>query len=152
MKQRDCECDSCVDACKTTPGWFAPGEAERAAEHLNIPFDKFRDDYLVLDYWVGVTEPDTFVYTPRKEFNETQENPIRGRFGDLPPKGFHKVSFSYGFKAGICVFLKNNRCSIHPVKPMECRRAIPCEGTDSTRQEIAERWESAGNPLSGVLQ
>lgn len=40
----------------------------------------------------------------------------------LKPKTLRK-----GKPFGTCIFFKNNKCSIHPAKPLECRVAMACK-------------------------
>jgi Fe-S-cluster containining protein len=41
----DCQCEECVECCHR-PGWFAPGEVEKAAKLFDIPLDKFKQRYI----------------------------------------------------------------------------------------------------------
>ena len=59
---RDCRCDKCVDCCQR-PGWFAPGEIERAATLLNLPTDVFKKRFTKLAH-LRFNEPAT-IRTPR---------------------------------------------------------------------------------------
>lgn len=36
-----CQCVRCVNACRYRPGWFLPGEAEKAAELKGVPLADF---------------------------------------------------------------------------------------------------------------
>lgn len=45
---------------------------------------------------------------------------------------------------GACVFLKEGLCSIHPVKPYECRKVYGCEGPrrhKRIREIILKKWK-----------
>lgn len=131
-----CTCAECVACCTRTPGWFAPGEAEKAAELIGMPFDEFREKYLVQDYWVG--DPDIPVLAPGKVGVEEQA------LGAQRP-----VSWGYAFARGRCVFLnEDDRCRIHEAKPMECRGALACGSGDRScdRSEIVKMWERVGRP------
>jgi Fe-S-cluster containining protein len=132
---RDCSCSKCVRACKEVPGWFAPGEAERAAAHCGIPFEDFAKQFLIKDH---ASNPDVdnapYVWTPRKSDDGT---------GDIRPH--HRQG-----TPGTCVFLKNDRCEIHAFKPYECRIAIPCQPETirfSTRDDIEDMYLQQGAPL-----
>lgn len=128
---QDCTCEKCVTACEQRPGWFAPGEAEKAAKFLGIPFDEFKKR-LIIDYWCG--SEDIPLYSPRKCSVEEERT---------------VASWGYAFTHGRCVFLKDGLCSIHPVKPFECRHSMPCNPKpESERKHIAEMWEREGNPLA----
>ena len=126
---KSCTCKKCVNACKISPGWFAPGEAEKAAELLGMPFKEFRQKYIIIDYWVDGAN----VYAPRK----------LGVDEDLD-----LASYGYGFTEARCTFLdENDRCKIHAAKPMECREAMCCEPTMMEREDIQQLWLDAGAPL-----
>lgn len=124
-KPRECHCDRCVAACKRKPGWFAPGEAEKAAEYLGMTLKEFFDKYLFVDYWSAADN--VYLLSPAILGAET---------GEVAP-------FS---TRGQCVFLnKDDRCSIHPVKPYECRYAMLCEEVKSTgisHEELAYLWDT----------
>ena len=126
---RDCTCEDCVDACKAAPGWFAPGEAEKAAELLGMPFEDFKNEYLIVEYWVGGAR----VWSPRKDYQ---------------PKGGQDALWADAFKKGRCVFLdENDRCKIHAAKPYACREALLCEDPRDRRKEVSDKWIEAGEPL-----
>lgn len=130
MGKKSCQCSSCVECCKHQPGWFAPGEPEKAAEFLGIPFEEFESKYLIQDFWVD----GAYVYAPRKVGVE-QDSPV--------------ASYGYAFKPAPCIFLKDNKCSIHPVKPFECKVSFGCGGMrgGNPRQKISDMWMKEGNPL-----
>lgn len=134
----DCACDKCVNACKNgNPGWFLPGEAEKAAAFMQIPFEEFEKKYLILDHCSNQVAPDApYVYSPRR-INVDEGDRI-------------KTAESHR-KKGRCVFLRNDdMCCIHPVKPFECRQTMVC-GPVSTywkvRDVVEFAWISKGAPL-----
>lgn len=119
-KKFECTCKKCVSACKHKPGWFAPGEVEKAAEYLDLTLQDFFDKYLAVDWWEG--DPPTFILAPAIIGEGTgSEYP-----GD--PKGQ-------------CVFLNNNLCDIHKVKPIECS-TMNCTASDSgnVHEEVYKMW------------
>jgi len=97
----ECQCIDCRSACMNKPGWFAPGEAEKAAAHQNLSLKEFFDKYLVVDWWED--SPNVFVLAP----TTTTVDP--GGMMSARPNGQ-------------CVFFKDGKCDIHEVKPMECRK------------------------------
>jgi hypothetical protein len=146
---RDCECKSCVGACEYTPGLFAPGEAERAAARMGMSFEDFRHDFLQVQQdwrlkspWPADARP--YAYAPRMSNMET---------------GCIIATIAESGRHARCVFLgSDKRCSIHPVKPMECRLAMCCDrnrlGRDESlaesgllRQNIFEMWRREGDPI-----
>ncbi len=154
-----CSCEKCVECCTRTPGWFAPGEAEKAAKHMNLTMEAFINKYLVRDYWCGdLTDKDhgdegfsgdVYVWAPRKDGQ---------KFYPGDPK---TATWGSAFDHGRCVFLdENDRCKIHAVKPKECRLSFGCDskrdqaskGEPGHRQEIAKEWLAAGNPLAEEVE
>jgi len=128
-----CCCGKCVKACTVRPGWFMPGEAEKAAAFLGMPFKRFQRIYLIWDWWSG--ESDIKVLSPFKQ--SKNEFPRRNFSGGV-------ASWGWPFQSGRCVFLtKDDRCKIHEAKPYECRMTLCCrdDGMGDLRQEIAEAWK-----------
>lgn len=117
--QESCTCDECVSACRHKPGWFKPGEAEKVAEFLGMSLQQLFNEKLQADYWVG------------DRYNGSGDilNLAPGIVEELE-EGRKMTSF---FPRGTCVFLKNNLCEIHPVKPFECKATVSCN--DSEHQE-----------------
>lgn len=129
---RSCTCKKCIECCNHQPGWFLPGEAEKAAEHLNMTFDDFKNEFLVIEYWVG----GAMVYAPRKKYQ---------------PKGCIVAAHSDAFIPGKCVFLdKNSRCRIHTVKPAECKEVMACQSGKPkiNRNKIQKAYAKLGDPLA----
>lgn len=107
---KECACEKCVSACHRVPGWFAPGEAEKAAEFLGVPFAEFRKN-IIIDYWTD-TDYDPLLYAPRKVGVDDGQ----------------RVATDEGTSTmATCIFLVNDRCQIHGAKPMECRDALLCD-------------------------
>lgn len=125
VSRLSCTCESCVSSCLHKPGWFAPGEAERAARLLRMPFKAFFRRYLGVDWWVA--GPDIFVLAPAL---------VRHQAGAEYP----------GNPTGRCVFLtKENRCRIHAAKPRECRLALhgdPDETIKRHKAGIVRAWRA----------
>lgn len=55
-------CERCRRSCGHKPGWFLPGEAEKAAEFTGMTLPEFFRAYLAVDWWEG--EPDIFLLSP----------------------------------------------------------------------------------------
>lgn len=105
----DCSCEKCIECCERRPGWFKPGEAEKAATLLNLSLQDFFDQYLAIDYWLGV-DGNTLVLIPRQKGRERK-----------------RLSFSDAFHGATCIFLEQGLCKIHEAKPYECRETMGCE-------------------------
>jgi len=126
--RQSCTCQNCVNDCKYRPGWFLPGEAEKVAEFLGMNLQELFNTKLGVDYWVG---------TPR--------GPILSNILLLAPATATMTPGTmYGFSPiGQCVFLKKDRCLIHPVKPYECKMAFHehVEGEPNRHLEVAHAWD-----------
>lgn len=129
----ECACEKCVKACHGNPGWFKPGEAERAAAHLGIPFEQFSRQFLIKDSCSNWGAPDApWVWSPRKASDGPDE---------------HRTYRSQRTN-GTCVFLENDRCRIHAVKPYECRAVLACDRSQGGfRDGIEQAYLFAGAPL-----
>lgn len=120
----DCRCESCQNACGYKPGWFMPGEAEKLAEHFGIAFEEVFKTKLSVD-WYEADEnfvSDVFLLSPSVVGGPTGEE------FDANPHG-------------VCVFFVDGACSIHDVKPFECRSTMH---TDS-HEEVAKRHVSVAH-------
>lgn len=123
-KMDNCTCESCVRACKKMPGWFAPGQAELAAEFLNMELTELFDNCLIAIE--STYEPDrTKILAPRKKTD----------IGPFVPAS------DYKWDTGECIFLNVDRCQIHSCKPMECIM-VECaaDNNDNPRPKITEAW------------
>lgn len=127
FEERNCICEICVAACKRQPGIFAPGEAEKAADLLGMPFDQFKKEKLIESYMTEWSDPHFLM--PRK-IGIDEDLDIASDEGTSTP--------------GRCVFLVNERCQIHAAKPIECRSALLCEKNEDIRYEVVEMWRKKG--------
>ena len=128
---RECTCDVCLAACKHKPGWFLPGEPEKAADALGMTLREFFDQHLAVDYYTA--EDDIFLLAPA----------ILGCEGDLYPAD----------PRGYCAFLKDDRCSIYSNRPHECREYIHGEeksDIDARHALTAEAWNT--HPLQLMVR
>jgi len=117
----ECACSDCVGACEQEPGWFAPGEVAKLAEHLGLTVQETFDKYLVVDWWVA--SPYVYVLAP-------------GLVGE--PTG----TMAPNWPDGRCVFLTEGKCSIHEVKPTECRLAGHRKDKGWLRESMADAWNN----------
>src|SRR5574343_1485060 len=91
-EQKSCECRVCRGACTRKPGWFMPGEAEKAARLMKMPLKKFFETYLGVDWWNGKQYgEEIFLLSPAL---------VDGERGDLFPQN----------PQGRCVFYVDERC------------------------------------------
>ena len=143
---KDCACEKCVLCCSDrSPGWFKPGEAEKAAAFLGMAFKDFKNKYLVIDYWCRANG-DVEVYAPLKQIKTRESNDpklkdiYKSMARDNRPTPGERVSWGYAFQTGRCVVLnEKNLCDIHPVKPYECRMTMGCtkDKTNLRRKIVA---------------
>lgn len=137
----ECACPKCVGCCTRTPGWFAPGEAEKAAKHLGMPMREFERMYLARAVWYDCDHGDIYAWTPRNNSQLQGPSPV--------PES------SMGNRRGRCVFLTDkDLCAIHPAKPIECALTLACKPDQKPRdgrqdrEWIEQQWRKAGNPLA----
>ena len=118
----DCKCTWCLDACRHKPGWFAPGEAELAAQLLGLKFEDFFAKYLAVDWWVE-SPVDIYVLAPAL---------VGQRAGHMYP----------AVPTGTCVLLTpEGLCSIHDHKPRECREAMHTDTPAEVRARHRRMYE-----------
>ena len=131
VNKSSCECESCKNACKFNPGWFLPGEAERASKFLEMKLNEFFKKYLGVNWWVA--DPPIFVLAPAI---------ISMDAGSEYP----------GDPRGTCVFFENERCKIHPVKPFECREYIHTQKYINKRhKKVANIWKEHQKQIISLL-
>ena len=129
MVNKSCICDECISYCKTKPGWFLPGEIEMVSEYLGMSLKDLFNEYLSVDWFLDDDDLDLYPITPA----------IIGHYN----RSGKMFTFN---PIGVCIFLVDNRCSIHEVKPYECRDAL--HGADSQyirgrHREIARAWKNS---------
>jgi Fe-S-cluster containining protein len=117
--------------CKSNPGWFAPGEADRAAELMGMDFGDFARAYLVIDS-VEVDGAPVDVFLPVKV----------GRDGTPNARPLSRIDRLYIQLPNPCVFYTGDGCRIYEARPYECRRYL-CTAKASehpTHEEIGRMW------------
>lgn len=122
----ECTCGKCQKACENKPGWFLPGEAERVAEYLSVSLPDLFATKLGVDWWEADERHDTDIYVLSPAITSMPA-------GDTFPSNPN----------GRCVFYQDGRCSIHPVKPYECRAFIHDQSHDETTKRhegVADAW------------
>lgn len=123
-------CATCQSGCTSKPGWFLPGEAERAAEFMGLTVDEFFRQYLAVDWWED--SPNIFLLSPAvKEASPGSEFP--------------------GDPRGECVFYRHGRCQIHPAKPHECRVQWCGAVSGSVHRDTAMAWKGHQGQVSALL-
>ena len=130
----DCTCDKCVAACKRMPGWFMPGEAEIVAEFLHLSLKELFKDYLIVNYYDNSSDWDRTTYVLQPAIKPYEDSSRNHRW---------HTGIVNGWPWGECVFLENDRCGIHAVKPFECKHAMCCNSKDTdriTHLDFAKVW------------
>lgn len=132
-EREDCACTK----CQNKPGWFLPAEVERVAEHLDLPLEEVFQKYLMADYWEADHEiaDDVFVLAP-------------AIVGETPGEEYPADP------QGTCVFYRNGRCSIHPVKPFECREYLHNQSTEVVHERhlaVARAWQAHQEQITMLL-
>lgn len=124
---KECVCSECKSACQSKPGWFMPGEAEKVAEHLGVSFEELFKTKLSVDWWEAGTEIDEHVFL----LSPTVIGGNPGEEFDSNPNGQ-------------CVFYVEGACSIHEVKPFECRELMhdSWEITHERHLGVAKAWNT----------
>lgn len=133
--KEDGTCSYCRKGCEMKPGWFLPGEAEAAAEFMDLPVAEFFARYLAVDWWEADSDlPETFVLSPAIAGEEAGT--------EFP-----------GDPRGECVFYRGQRCQIHPVKPFECRERW-CGDRDpgTTHHDAAAAWADHQDVIKALLR
>ncbi len=130
---KDCTCDTCKGACTNKPGWFMPGEVVLVAFYLNMSIKELFETKLGIDWWAA--DENIFVLAPATQrMTAGMEYPADPR--------------------GQCIFYENGLCSIHPVKPFECREYIHDDDKDSVNKrhkEVSVAWESEQSQITQLL-
>ncbi|MGM0574393.1 MAG: YkgJ family cysteine cluster protein [Myxococcota bacterium] len=120
--------------CRSSPGWFAPGGVERAAELRDMTPDDFVRTYLVVD-WIEVDGERVHVFAPAKV----------GRDGEPLVEPATRVDVLYQAFRGTCIFYGDGGCGIYEARPLECRR-YDCTNApedNPTHASIARMWRDA---------
>jgi Fe-S-cluster containining protein len=120
--------------CKSSPGWFAPGEVEGAIELLGMEPREFIRTYLIID-GMEIDGERVDVFAPVK----------LGRDGlPLEPPASRATKL-YSYLRGPCIFYGGDQvgCRIHGAHPLECRRYVCTNAPEDniTHREIAQLWK-----------
>jgi len=154
FKKNSCTCKKCISHCEKTPGWFRPKEIPLLAEFLELPIVEVFEKYLIADFFIGDSQ-NIYVLSPVKDFEylisfghplmrellttQKEHNKLMGR--DCDKAGLH-ASWGYAFIYAPCIFLKDDRCTIYPVRPFECAIANHNETPSTIRELISREWRN----------
>ncbi len=118
--------------CRSSPGWFAPGEVEKAAALSEMSPDAFVRRFLIIDS-IDVDGEPVEVFAPVK----------LDRNGEpaLPPGT--RADELYRVLRGTCVFFNGEGCRIYGARPLECSQYV-CTKSDTenpSHASIARLWK-----------
>lgn len=126
--------------CRSSPGWFAPGEAEAAAELLGLEPDAFVRRYLVIDS-IEVDGERVEVFAPVK----------LGRDGKPAIPTATRADGLYRALRGTCVFYSEAvpgepGCRIYTKRPAECAAYVCVNAPEDnlSHEAIARLWRGDG--------
>lgn len=145
----ECSCEECIGYCKKSPGWFRPLEISPLAKFLKLSIKAVIERFLIADYWITDSK-DIYVLTPVKNFEESQDPLIleflrineihRESDGIKIDSAGGRASWSYAFWRVPCIFLKDDKCSVYPVRPFECAVSWHGDRFPNIRELIADEW------------
>lgn len=123
--------------CKSSPGWFAPGEVERAAAMLGMSPDAFVRAYVVIDH-VEINGQLVEAFAPAKV----------GRDGLPLRQPGTRTDRLYRMLRSPCIFYDGQGCRIYPARPIECRRYVCTQAAEDnlSHEEIGRMWLSGTVP------
>ena len=118
--------------CRTSPGWFAPGEVEQAAALLDMTPDDFASHYLIIDAHHVADHGEVLVFAPVK----------LDRFGQPSLRPLTRVDELYRLLHGPCVFYDGEGCRIYEARPIECRHYVCTNAPEDNmdHETIARMW------------
>ena len=129
----ECKCKTCKGACEFNPGWFLPGEAEKAAELLEFSLQDFFNKFLGVNWWVA--DEDIFLLAPAVVLMTPGEE-----YPDDP--------------RGTCVFYQDELCQIHASKPFECSEYSHENSREDVRKRhewVAQQWVQHQKQIAALL-
>lgn len=134
MSDDGCSCERCQAACRHKPGWFMPGEAEKAAALVGLPLKEFFEQHLGVD-WLDDPPEAKYLLSPATK--------------SMDPGGMFPAN-----PRGTCVFYIDGRCSIYAARPYECRDYVHSQSRDealATHRRVAEAWKDHQDQLRDLL-
>lgn len=131
----DCTCTKCVSACRTCPGGLIPSDMPSIAQFLGISEEELKNQYLIRDFFTDSRGEDKLIWRPVK-ISDIDDKPL-----EQPGT---KASWGYAFTQANCIFLKEGKCSIHSVKPFDCKTSMGCQDGNMkgelVNEFLANQW------------
>jgi Fe-S-cluster containining protein len=122
--------------CRQNPGWFGPGEMERAAELKGMDPDTFVRTYCIIDS-TQVDGQTVHVFAPIKLGRDGEPLRTPGTLADRV----------YTMFPSPCVFFQIGDdgvggCGIYGARPVECRKYICTNkpADNPTKEQVARLW------------
>ncbi|OIP44626.1 MAG: hypothetical protein AUK47_00640 [Deltaproteobacteria bacterium CG2_30_63_29] len=117
--------------CRSSPGWFGPGEVEAAAALRGQSPQELVESALIID-GLDVDGERVEVFAPVK----------LGRDGLPLAQPGTRVDRLYRMFRSPCVFFQDEGCTIYDARPIECRRYVCTQREDEqlTHLEVAKLW------------
>lgn len=138
----ECACPACVACCHRSPGWLTPRDVRRLARSLGVTEAALFRTHLAIDFYTD-HEPSLPVPLPATDHVPAGTRVYRGHAILDPPVPHMRCHF----------LTKEDRCSVHSVKPRECRDSVSvsCKQHDNSvpalaraRRAIARTWDRPG--------
>ena len=121
-KTASCSCDACKNSCRFGSGFATAQDLQKIADYLHMGVDELKKNLM---------EEKTFFHT-------TLSRPKLKRKKEHHP-------------FGACVFFDEEKgCTIHEVKPTECKVAMPCDpiGEDTRIWFLVNHFLNPADPIS----
>lgn len=121
--------------CKSSPGWYGPGELEQSAQLLGIEPDEFVKRFAVID-GIDLDGQRVEVFAPVK----------LDRSGKPAWKPGTRVDNLYRSLRGVCVFYDGKGCRIYQARPIECARYLCSQPAEQnlSHAQVAALWLGGG--------
>jgi Fe-S-cluster containining protein len=112
--------------CRSSPGWFGPGEVEKAAASKGMEPDAFVKKYLIIDT-VQVDGQEIHAFAPVK----------LDRFGKPAFETTKVVDTLYRALRGTCIFFDGEGCGIYQARPIECAKYVCTNQPEDNLSHVA---------------
>lgn len=124
------ECKKCGSCCQNLPGFFEPDRDDlllQVADYLGIAKEELKEKYLIKDYRAPFGKKVWF-WTPRMVSKDGKPLLLDE---NCSLEEYPQKAEQLGKAGGHCIFYHNQKCSIHPVKPITCQ-IYNCQEKDQT--------------------
>lgn len=127
----ECRCAKCAALCKGKPGWFAAGEATKAAAELGLSLPEFFKQYLSRDYFIEDYEKDN------DGDHSTRAWVLSPAWGGSNGK---TIGYAHAGVKAPCALLGPTGCRLSAeARPQECRSSYGCRTFEPAKHEVEQR-------------